>query len=213
MRPFPLALLLLLAALPAQAATVVSIGDGYTLRVLDGGRRLTIRLACIDAPEAAQGHHGSRSRSLLASLAPVGTQVTLKAVATDRYGRSVAEVLRGQQDVNLPMVRRGQAFAYRHYLSQCDATAYLGAERSAQTDGIGVWSRPGGIQRSWDFRHNSRGYRPASPLARQSISAPVDGRYRCSHIGSYARAQELLRQGHIYLDANGDGEACESLRS
>ncbi|MFM7267990.1 MAG: hypothetical protein ACKOZT_05305 [Cyanobium sp.] len=34
----------------------------------------------------------------------------------------------------------------------------------------------------------------------------------CRQIGSYARAQELLRQGHIYLDKNGDGVACESLR-
>ena len=28
----------------------------------------------------------------------------------------------------------------------------------------------------------------------------------------YAQAQELLRHGHTYLDGNGDGEACESLR-
>ena len=27
-----------------------------------------------------------------------------------------------------------------------------------------------------------------------------------------AQAQVLLRQGHTYLDGNGDGEACESLR-
>jgi hypothetical protein len=31
-------------------------------------------------------------------------------------------------------------------------------------------------------------------------------------IGSYARAQELLREGHSYLDRNGDGIACKSLR-
>lgn len=31
-------------------------------------------------------------------------------------------------------------------------------------------------------------------------------------IGSYSRAQELLRQGYSYLDGDGDGEACESLR-
>ncbi|NBQ21898.1 MAG: hypothetical protein EBU30_09685 [Synechococcaceae bacterium WB6_3B_236] len=31
-------------------------------------------------------------------------------------------------------------------------------------------------------------------------------------MGSYAGVQELLRQGHTYLDGNGDGEACESLR-
>ncbi|WP_254931854.1 MULTISPECIES: excalibur calcium-binding domain-containing protein [unclassified Cyanobium] len=31
-------------------------------------------------------------------------------------------------------------------------------------------------------------------------------------MSSYAKAQDLLRQGHSYLDGNGDGEACESLR-
>ena len=35
-------------------ATVLSIGDGDTIRVLQGQQRLTIRLACIDAPEMAQ---------------------------------------------------------------------------------------------------------------------------------------------------------------
>lgn len=54
MRPL-LPALLLLTALPAQAATIVSIGDGDTLRVVDSGRQVTIRLACIDAPEMAQG--------------------------------------------------------------------------------------------------------------------------------------------------------------
>nr|WP_255009876.1 excalibur calcium-binding domain-containing protein [Cyanobium sp. ATX 6F1] len=31
-------------------------------------------------------------------------------------------------------------------------------------------------------------------------------------MGSFAKAQELLKQGHSYLDKNGDGVACESLR-
>ena len=39
---------------PASAATVVSVSDGDTLRVMDGGQKVTIRLACIDAPEPAQ---------------------------------------------------------------------------------------------------------------------------------------------------------------
>jgi hypothetical protein len=33
---------------------VVSVSDGDTLRVLDAGQRVTIRQACIDAPEMAQ---------------------------------------------------------------------------------------------------------------------------------------------------------------
>ena len=51
---------LALLAAPAGAATVVSIGDGDTMRVRDGGRLLTIRMACIDAPEIAQKPYGAR---------------------------------------------------------------------------------------------------------------------------------------------------------
>ena len=206
--------LVLLLGFPAQAATVLSVGDGDTLRVDDRGKRLTIRLACIDAPEMAQGPYGQQSRALLANLAPVGSDVTLKVVDTDRYGRTVAEISRGGQSLNLRMVRRGQAFAYRQYLSNCNPTAYLGAERGAEVDRIGVWSSPGGIQRPWDFRHGRRGYRPAAPRSAGQAAGPPPGerRYRCSQIGSYAQAQVLLRQGHTYLDGNGDGEACESLR-
>ncbi|MEA5414372.1 excalibur calcium-binding domain-containing protein [Synechococcus sp. BA-132 BA5] len=40
---------------------------------------------------------------------------------------------------------------------------------------------------------------------------PAGSRYRCGEIGSFARAQELLRQGHTYLDGNRDGVACENL--
>ena len=35
-------------------ATVLSIGDGDTIRVQQGTKKLTVRLACIDAPEMAQ---------------------------------------------------------------------------------------------------------------------------------------------------------------
>ena len=64
----------------------------------------------------------------------------------------------------------------------------------------------GGITRPWDFR---RGRRSA---VIPDGTTPGGQRYRCSEISSYAKAQELLRQGHSYLDGNGDGEACESLR-
>jgi endonuclease YncB( thermonuclease family) len=51
--PVALRLLLTLAA-PASAATVLSVGDGDTIRVLEGAKPLTIRLSCIDAPETAE---------------------------------------------------------------------------------------------------------------------------------------------------------------
>jgi micrococcal nuclease len=56
-----------------------------------------------------------QARRLLASLAPIGSKVNLRMVTTDRYGRSVAEVVKANQNLNLLMVRHGQAFAYRQY--------------------------------------------------------------------------------------------------
>ena len=45
------------------SATVLSIGDGDTIRVRQSGRAVTVRLACIDAPETAQSPHGQQARS------------------------------------------------------------------------------------------------------------------------------------------------------
>jgi endonuclease YncB( thermonuclease family) len=42
----------------AKAATVYSVGDRDTIRVLDRPKRLTIRLTCIDAPNTAQAPSG-----------------------------------------------------------------------------------------------------------------------------------------------------------
>ena len=191
-------------AQPAST-TILSIGDGDSIRVLQGGKVLTVRLACIDAPETAQGPYGQQARAYLQQRLPIGREVTLAIKTTDRYGRTVAEVI-SEININLVMVEDGQAFAYRQYLRGCDAKAYLEAEERASRARLGVWQVPGGITRPWDFR---RGRRAA---VIPDGTTPGGRRYRCSEISSYAKAQELLRQGHSYLDGNGDGEACASLR-
>ncbi len=103
---------------------------------------------------------------------------------------------------------RACGYAYRKYLGQSNAREYLDAEVRASRSRYGVWRVPGGITRPWDFRCS----RTAGRSARTIESIPGGRRYRCGEISSFARAQELLRQGHTYLDSNGDGEACESLR-
>ena len=52
----------------AGPATVLSVGDEDTLTVNDSDRKITIRLACIDAPESAQWPYGSQSRAALQAL-------------------------------------------------------------------------------------------------------------------------------------------------
>jgi len=86
-----------------------------------------------------------------------------------------------------------------------------------------VWAAFGGIQRPWYLRKGTRPpdastaapFPPAAGSVAPSM-APAGGysgrKLTCRQIGSFTFAQELLRQGHTYLDRNGDGVACESLR-
>ncbi len=213
------------------SATVVSIGDGDTVRLRSSTGVITVRLACIDAPEMAQAPYGAQARRYLQTRLPIGSGVRLIPQTTDRYGRTVAEVI-GGVNLNLALVEDGLAFAYRQYLAGCNAREYLDAEYRASRRRYGVWQVAGGITRPWDFRRGRRTSQPAgvgaagsnnqksapwatsTPLAPTgATTTPAGGRrYRCREIGSYAQAQQLLRQGHTYLDGNGDGEACESLR-
>jgi len=199
----PLAVVALLAQ--TRTATVLSIGDGDTLRVREGNRTLNVRLACIDAPETSQAPFGAQARQQLQALAPVGSSVELRIKAIDRYGRSVAELTRGGRNLNQALVASGDAFVDWQYITGCDRQTYGRMETEARLRGLGVWGISGGLTRPWDYRSNKR--KPSS-----SSSAPAGRRYTCEQIGSYAQAQVLLRQGHSYLDGDGDGEACESLK-
>lgn len=214
-RPRRITLIALAAAawLPTSAftqeptATVFSIGDGDTLRVQDRGRTIMVRLACIDAPEMAQSPWGQQARQQLQSLTPVGSSIALRSMATDRYGRHVAEVSRGGRNLNQALVASGAAFVYWQTINGCDRQTYGRLETEARMKGLGVWSAPGGITRPWGFR---RSHHRSSTTGH--TGAGSSRRYRCREISSHSRAQELLRQGHSYLDGDGDGEACESLR-
>jgi endonuclease YncB( thermonuclease family) len=200
-------------ALPLKAETVLSIGDGDTITVREGSQRIKVRLACIDAPETSQTPYGMDSRRALQGLLPIGSEVTLRTKAVDRYGRSVAEVLKGGSNINQNLVRSGDAFVYWQYISGCDRQTYSRLENDARLKGAGVWLVPGGIQRPWEYRRGRRG-RSTSPVSGGGASSTGSGssKYRCGEIGSWSRAQDLLKQGHTYLDRDGDGEACESLK-
>ena len=156
--------------------------------------------------------------------------VSLRPLTIDKYGRTVAEMFRNGQYVNLAMVSSGQAFAYRRYLAACDGFAYLAAEAAAQRQRVGLWAVPGGITRSWEWRAERRenpspafSPRPAKGPASgasggmtgggamprsSSGSGGGGGRYHCKNL-SHMEAQRLLSQGHTYLDRNCDGEACD----
>lgn len=136
--------------------SLVSVGDGDTIRVLKpNGEQLTVRLACIDAPETAQGVIASRSTAALRSLLGRGDLV-LKPKSIDKYGRTVAELIVSGQNVNVELVRQGAAFVYRKYLTQCDSQAYIAAERDAQLRSRGIWKWGSSVDKPWDFRGSTK---------------------------------------------------------
>jgi micrococcal nuclease len=213
--------------------TVVSVGDGDTIRVKTTDKTLTVRLACVDAPEVAQAPYGQAASTRLKQLLPLGQTVSLRIADTDRYGRSVAKVYQGNQSINLALVQEGRAVVYRQYLKSCPELRdrLLSAEAQAKQRRLGLWAQANPVM-PWEFRRS--GTTKASPSRPQasvqqkpmrtlraptspssSLPSCVNSDCSCSDFRSQAEAQRVLEafpSDRFRLDQDRDGIACESLR-
>jgi endonuclease YncB( thermonuclease family) len=151
---------------PNIEGQVVGVSDGDTITILDVQRQqYKIRLAGIDAPEKRQDF-GNRSKQSLSDLV-YRRQATVETNKTDRFGRWVAKVLVGGEDVNLEQVRRGMAWHYKAYEREqapADRQAYAAAEDAARASGMGLWAMPSPTP-PWEFR------RAKKPLS-EALAAP-----------------------------------------
>ena len=112
-----------------------------------------MRLHCIDTPEIKQKPWGIRSRDYLRSLIWIGKVVGLKQIGIDRYRRVIGEVYRGNLNLNVALVRAGQAAVYNKY---CRTPKYKTAERRAKRAKLGIWSQHGLHQNPWEWRKQNR---------------------------------------------------------
>lgn len=125
----------------AEASVVRSIIDGDTLVLTDGRR---VRLAQVDAPETEECF-GTQSTLALSALA-AGKTVTLRrpaeGPATDKYGRTLADVHVGTRSVNEALVRDGAAEWYESFAAEDPnlAERLRTAENEAKAAGRGLWS-------------------------------------------------------------------------
>jgi endonuclease YncB( thermonuclease family) len=97
-------------------ATVVRVIDGDTLEAdLDLGWRHTwrssVRLAGLNAREL-RDPGGPEARDHLARLLPPGTQVVLRSIELDKFGRSLATVWEGKTNINRLLLEEGWAAPY-----------------------------------------------------------------------------------------------------
>lgn len=116
----------------------VKVLDGDTIEVMHGNTAKRIRLAGVDCPEKSQDF-GKRAKEFTAQQA-YGQDVTILTHNTDRYGRTIAQViLPDGRSLNTELVRNGLAWWYRRY--SADATLAK-LEQNARETKSGLWSAP-----------------------------------------------------------------------
>ena len=158
--PRLIALILMLFALPACAAEegftarVVGVSDGDTITVLTAEKtQRKIRLFGVDAPEMGQDF-GARAKQAASDLCS-GKDVKILPRDTDRYGRTVAEViLPDGKNLEWELVDRGMAWWYEYY-APGDKELFR-REFIAKKTKAGLWRQPDPIP-PWDWRRGTRG--------------------------------------------------------
>ena len=161
------------AARPGQSiigrATRIHDGDSFAMLAADG-RRLTIRISGIDAPEKGQPF-ADRSRQHLVELI-ADRDIAIAPVKTDMYGRIVAVVHAGELDVGLAQVRSGMAWHFRRYArdqSPAHRQAYARAESVARDARIGLWRDRSPLE-PWRYREQQRNKKDR-PVSHQAAGA------------------------------------------
>ena len=134
---------------PGASYAVERVVDGDTI-VLTTGRR--VRLVQIDSPELSGSEcYAVAARSTLTRLLPTGTRVGLEFDSrldrVDRYGRALAYVLKGSENVNLTLVGRGAASVWFYEgVRGRYARPMMRAARSARAAKRGLWKACPGTQ-------------------------------------------------------------------
>jgi len=129
---------------------VSSITDGDTIRVITPSQQeQKIRLYGIDCPEPGQ-NYGPEATERLRKLLD-GQYITLDVKDVDRYGRTVAIIMKDSVDIGLLMVKEGYAWAYRKYLRPEYLKKYIEAETYARNKKLGLWKNAMAIE-PWVYR-------------------------------------------------------------
>ncbi|MFN6539614.1 MAG: thermonuclease family protein [Nostoc sp. EkiNYC01] len=149
---------------------VARVSDGDTLVVKDAnGKNVTVRFACVDAPEIAHTNKEKQSKSssdrnqfswgvkaqerVQQLVQQGGERVTLNITDSDRYGRKVAEVrLKNGTFIQQVLLQEGLAKVYRPYLNKCPSKDLVQqAEAQAKEQKLGVWNDTKFVN-PWEYR-------------------------------------------------------------
>jgi micrococcal nuclease len=216
--------------------TVTRAVDGDTIEIspaVDGIE--DVRLIGVDAPETSgdcgEEPYAEAAASYAASWEGTEIELELGEERTDRYGRLLAYVhdpFLGTM-MNEELLRSGHAQLWIIPPNDEHEDELRVAQEEARSIGLGIWGLPPTEQEELADHGNGIGggvcaeqyevpqyeapqEEQASPAPNPSPSAPAGGDLDCADFGTSAEAQAYLLPGDPHgLDADGDGQACDSL--
>ena len=133
-------------------AKVIRVVDGDSVNVVSlfEKEELKLRLYGIDAPEWRQAY-GKESKDALKGLLGPNTEISVKVLDKDRYGRLICELHLDDKNISVNewMVSKGNAWHYVKYAP--DDMNLQQAEEDARNNKLGLWSLETPIP-PWDYR-------------------------------------------------------------
>ncbi len=137
---------------------VVGVYDGDTIKIIENGKEITIRLVGIDAPEIShkQDLPGQpfclKAKEYLSALVAEKT-VRIKFYGKDASGKSLGEIFAEKVNINIEMIRAGLAEVYRGPPARhLDIGTYREAEIKARESVKGIWELQDQYFSPWDWR-------------------------------------------------------------
>lgn len=151
-----LALILSSSVYADFSGLVIKVIDGDTIIVLEGSKKIKVRLSGIDAPELKQ-RFGFNSKQELTSLIEK-KWVNILSNSRDKYKRTLGKVICNNVDINLSLIKLGMAWHYKKYKknqSKNDQDLYTYYENIARDSRLGLWKDYNSIA-PWDWRRGKK---------------------------------------------------------
>ena len=196
---------------------VASVTDGDTLTILNGKKRLRVRLYGIDAPELTQSS-GTKAKQALSKLVHRKT-VSVERKGTDGFGRTLAILKVGDVNVNQQMLADGWAwhiiaeqFEYSQQTSQGSKSELSLSELMTQSQSrrLGLWADEDPVT-PWKYRAQlERAYHQLRPTPPRTTTATSYWLNTSSNVRHNNRCQHFRNTISGRPCTAGEGTPCQN---
>jgi len=200
-----------------EAAHVVRVVDGDTIKVSLNGREWSVRYIGMNTPEKNQVCGDAATQANAALVADQEVVMVKDVSETDRYGRLLRYVYVNDVFVNAELVRQGYAEAATYPPDVAHVEEFQALVATARSANLGCWATS-----VWSDAAVIPTAPPSNSVTQASSGEAVCNcggpDLDCKDFGTHAAAQACFEYcqgqgfGNVFqLDGNSDGQACESL--